>query len=180
MQGSIIIQLEHFFEKQSPENFINLREAVAASPDYAPYASNYMDKVYALLEQEQFEEAKNHLMTVMANWILNPGIHTLASFVFQKLGRDNDARFEYGVSQLFLEGILSTGDGSETRPYLVLHTADEYDVLAHFDRKSQKQALVEKEGRHYDRQECQDGSQIWFDITIPYEHLRRQVLAGQV
>jgi hypothetical protein len=57
VQETIQTHFEHYLQEQSPENFMRLREAVAASPGYASYSGNYKDGAYPLLEAEKFEEA---------------------------------------------------------------------------------------------------------------------------
>lgn len=177
MQESIQAHLERYLQEQSPESFLQLRDAVAASSSYAPYSDSYVETAHSLLKQEKFEEAIDYLMSMMLNWFLNPGIHKLVSFASHKLSKSDDAQFEYTLAMLFLKGILSTGDGSETRPYLVLHIRDEYDVLEHLGKEPVRQSLVNKGNRHYDRQDCKDGSQIWFDVTTPHGYLERRFMS---
>ena len=177
MNDSVRTHLKRYLVEQTTENFLRLRDAVANSPGYQPYADN-MSVVDGLLEQENYEAARSHLMAMMPNLILNPGIHKLISFVLHKLDKTDDSQAEFALGMLFTQGILSTGEGSEAKPYLVLHTSDEYDIMEHLGKQFRKQALVEKGDKHYDRQECEDGSAIWFDVTTPYNHLGRQ-MSGQ-
>jgi len=174
MSESTQVHLERYLQEQSLESFLRLRDAVIASPDYAPYTSNYRSTVGSLLEREKYQEAIDYLMSVMDNWFLNPGIHRLVSFAHYKLGRDEEAGFEYWMYKVMVEGIASTGDGSAESPYLVLHTTDEYDVLEHLGKETRKQALVKGSDKQYDRHDCTDGSQIWFDVTTPYGFLARR------
>ena len=166
--------LERYLADPSPENFRTLQEALVQSPEYAPYSGEPRE-VYPLIEQGQFKTAKDQLMALMPNWFLNPGVHKLLSFIAHKLDDEPAARFEFQLAMILLEGILSTGAGSEDRPYQVLHTADEYDLLEHLDKQSEHQSLVEKDGRHFDRQDCTDGTQLWFDITWPFSHLQQKL-----
>jgi predicted Zn-dependent protease len=165
--------LKNYLKERSAARFLQLRDAVARSPSYAPYASR-LDPAHQLLDQGKFDEARQHLLSLLPNWLLNPGIHQLLSFVHHKLGEDRRAQFERAMAQAMLRGILSTGDGSAARPYLVLRTADEYDVLRHLGKRSRQQALVQEGERRYDRQDCDDGSEIWFDVTVQLAHLGAQ------
>ena len=165
--------IHRFLSDPSPESFRLLQEALAHSREYSPYSGGPAD-VYPLLEQGQFETAKNQLMAMMPNWFLNPGVHKLLSFASHKLGDDHAARLESQLGRILLEGFLSTGDGSEERPYRVLHTADEYDILERLDKRSQRQSLIEKPDRQLDLQDCTDGTRLWFDITWPFSHLQKQ------
>ncbi len=173
MQKSIETFLNRYLQTRTPDSFLQLQEAVAALPEYAPYTDNYGKRATELFQEERFEEVVETLLALMPNWFLNPGIHKLLSLAYHKLGHQESARLEYTLALAFQEGILSTGDGSEERPYRVLHTADEYDVLEHLGKQSHRQSLVDKGSRHYDRQDCPDGP-VWFDITIPYSYLKKQ------
>lgn len=174
MEKSFEADLQRFLEKPSAGRFRNLRNAVSESPDYVPYSGD-LAKGDELLAEGHFEAAKSYLLSLMPNWILNPGIHRLLSFACYQLGQEQVAWFEYEMAMAMLDGILSTGDGSEARPYLVLHTDDEYDVLEHLETRSQGQALVQKGERYCDRHMCDDGSEIWFDVTVPFAHLQGRV-----
>ncbi len=173
MPNSFKDRLNNYLADPSSEHFRLLQEALVHSPEYAPYSSEPRE-VYPLLEQGQFQTAKEQLIALTPNWFLNASIHKLLSFVFHKLGDEQSARFEFQLATILLEGILSTGDGSEDRPYRVLHTADEYDILEHLAKQAKSQSLIEKASRHFDRQDCTDGTQLWFDITWPFSHLQRK------
>jgi hypothetical protein len=147
---------------------MRLREAIAASPDYAPYADS-PENVLSTVGDCNYEEAKSALLSLMGGWLLNPGIHTTLAFAYHKLGDEVGAKLEFELGARCLEGILSTGTGEEASPYLVLHTADEYDVLEHLGKRSLNQALVTTEQRTaYDVHQCEDGTSVWFDVTTPY------------
>ncbi len=166
-------RLNLYLSDPSPEHFRLLQEALAHAPEYQPYSDGPRE-ADQLLEQDQFTAARGQLVALMPNWFLNPGVHQRLSFVWHKLGDERSARFELQLSVILLEGILSTGDGSEDRPYRVLHTADEYDLLRHLNKQPKVQTLVERTERYFDRQECTDGTQLWFDITWPYSYLQKK------
>jgi hypothetical protein len=173
---SVQTHFERYLREQSLESFMRLRDAVIALPGYEPY-SNYKLEAHSLLEKTEFDKAVKYLMSKMPGWLLNPGIHKLLSFAFHKLGDEDKAKSEYALARLFLNAILSTGDGSEARPYLVSSVTDEYDVLEHLGRHLQQQTLIERGDKRYDRFDCKDGSQIWFDITVPLTHFGKMAKA---
>jgi hypothetical protein len=170
MQNSVLERLGKYLQEDTLENFLSLRKAVAESAAYDPYADD-LDTAEALLEQGQLEELAERLLSAMGNRILNPSAHMMASFVFRKLSDEQRADTELGLARVVLEGILSTGDGSQERPYLVLCTADEYDVLERLGKQVSQQSLVEKDGKHFDRHACQDGTEVWFDVTTQLSRL---------
>lgn len=149
---------------QSINSFMQVRDALIASSDYKPYTSDKL-KIRHLVEQEQFQEALDYLLSVMGNWLLNPDAHELASYISYRLGQQDLAKLEYTVAQLCLKDILSTGDGSKDSPFLILHIDDEYDVLRYLNKKRENQTLFEADGRRYDVLTCEDSTTIWFDVT---------------
>ena len=174
MDAAIIAGLKGFIEEETPESFLRLRDAMAASPGYAPYRDS-PDRADSLIDRGDFANAKVVLLSLMPSYFLNPGIHLRLSFVLHKLGDEKGAGAEFGLGMRCMEGILSTGSGDRARPYLVLHTDDEYDLLEHQSKKSTQQALVQKDDRSFDVHTCEDGSEVWFDITIPYSYLARSM-----
>lgn len=165
--------IKRFIEDPSQENFLQLRAVIISSPAYSPYSTDYNETTGQLMAQEQYNEVVDYLMSLMDNWFLNPGIHIMLAFVQHKSGRENEARFEHSIATHIFNGILSTGDGSEANPYLVLRTADEYDLMIHLGKKSTQQALITKGEKHFDRHDCMDGSELWFDVTTQLEHMKR-------
>lgn len=99
------------------------------------------------------------------NHLLSPGAHLKLALIYQQLGRDAEMERERVIANLCLEGILSTGDGSAERPYLVTRTSDEYDVLAASNLNPVSQTLRLVEGRRLDVLTTREGSEICFDVT---------------
>jgi hypothetical protein len=111
----------------------------------------------------------------MGNLMLSPRAHQLLGFLHHKLGDEQRANMEMMIGIVCVEGILTTGDGSQESPYLVLRTSDEYDVLEHFEKQLQQQSLLHRDGRNFDRIECTDGTTYWFDITDAYNQLGKSI-----
>jgi hypothetical protein len=165
--------LEDYLLQPSSKRFLSLRDEIAASPHYAPYA-DYGAGVRPFMEKGDFEKAKDAVMAAMPGFLLNPGIHLYALHIYHELGREENARFEDFLIAMCIKGILSTGDGSKQQPYLVLSVTDEYDLLGFFKRRPLKQSLVDNNGRRCDCFDFEDGSQLWFDVDTPYMHQAKQ------
>jgi hypothetical protein len=178
MDELVRTKFNDYLGDRTAEKFLELRDTMIASPDYDPY-NVYRDTAVPLLQQEKFQEALDYLASRMPAWLLNPGIHKLASFALHKLGRTSDASFEYRLAEALLEGILSTGDGSKAHPYYVTSVVDEYDVLEHLGQELQRQTLVEKDACRYDLLACKDGTQVWFDVTDPLTHFEKMLEAAK-
>ena len=101
----------------------------------------------------------------MPNWILNPGIHFVAAQAFRELGDTERAESEAETGRALLGGLLMTGDGSPERPYIVLRAADEYDVLASMGLRCRAHQVAYRSGRAYDALACDDGRDVWIDVS---------------
>jgi Domain of unknown function (DUF4919) len=170
MDDRTTVLFRNYVTKPSIDNYLQLREAVAASPEYAPYGTS-PDKACPLFDEGKFEEATALLRELIGNFLLNPRLHQFLSFAWHQQGNEDKAGFEFGIAKRCLDGILLTGSGEKEKPYLVLHVEDEYDVLRHLQKKPQTQSLVRDAERAYDVFQCEDGSSIWFDISIPHGYL---------
>ena len=171
---SLMSLFEAFLAEPTAERFLALRDVVSALPDYEPYGP-WLSDAWELFDAGRFEAARDYLQSLMPNWLLSPRAHALLSFAHSKAGHSAKAKAEMWVSAQLLESILSTGDGSEERPYLVLQTADEYHVLEHLGKTAQQQSLVPKgESLCYDKQACADGDVVWFDVSPLFASLARK------
>ena len=111
----------------------------------------------------------------MPNLLLSPRAHLCAAMIAESEGDEERRRMEGAVAYACVQGILSTGDGTKQRPYVVTRTSDEYDVLQFLGKELESQSLLEEEDRHYDQLRCKDGSEMWFDVTDPLGRLGNQL-----
>src|SRR5262245_31281261 len=112
-----------FLESPTRETYLAVHEAVSTSEQYSPY-SNEMDSIDDLLEQERYADIRAQISESMPNLLLSPRAHLLLGLVSDRTGDEKGAQMERFIATACAEGILSTGDGSRERPYLVLRTSD--------------------------------------------------------
>lgn len=151
-------------EDPSRENYLRLWEAVTTAPDYAPYDDPY-SPIETALEAGDNDAAKAAVIDVISRWALSPRIHMLASITAQRLGDEEQAKFEAMFCARCIHAMLATGDGSTESPYLVTCTADEYDLLSHLGKELETQSLAQEGETTFDVMKCKDGSEIHFDVT---------------
>lgn len=156
------------------ENYLAVSKRISEHPSYEPY-DNGLENMNSLLAVGDHKGAIAKFGDLMPNWLLSPGIHMLQAVAYKRTGREKEFEVEMQIAFTLITAILATGDGSQARPYTVNRTRDEYDVLMHLKKEPAGQALHQKDGRHYDSISCDDGTEIWFDITVPYEHMRKQM-----
>jgi hypothetical protein len=132
-----------------------------------------MSSIHELLDQGRYGDARTRLSESMPNLLLSPRAHLVLALIAEKTGDEKGSQMERYIASSCAEGILATGDGSKGSPYVVLRTSDEHDVVQYLGKEFTRQALINEEARHYDVITCADGSELWFDITIPYNRLQQ-------
>ena len=160
------------------ESFLKVRAALVASADYDPYSSD-LDDIVELVEQEKFDEAKTAIAKAERKLLLSARFHWQAVVVADKTGQDDEAVAEFKKQQACLTGILSTGDGTEKRPYFVTRIDDEYDLLRHLKKQMARQSLRHRDDRSFDVLDTADGQEIWFDITDVFATLAKKFGGGK-
>lgn len=159
-----------FLQQPSPESFGKVRRLILESPHYAPY-SKQLDEIDALIQEGSFERAREAVQAAMPNFLLSPRAHIYAAFLARQRGDKEAERIEGYLATLCAQAILTTGDGSEERPYLVMRVSDEYDVLRFLEKDLASPSLVTKGEKHLDRVTLTGGEVLWFDISDAYQRL---------
>lgn len=166
-----------FLQSPSPESFRAIRDAVAGHPKYDGYSRDLsaMEEAY---QQKRYADVKAAFGGAQPNLLLSPGAHLLLSMALRDEGDAKNADLERFICYRCVEGIQSTGDGTRERPWPVLRTSDEYDVLGALGKQFSGQALAHENGRSYDKMTCADGSELWFDVTDMFAALARRMNEG--
>lgn len=94
-------------------------------------------------------------------WRLCSRYHFLLARAAELQGDDEELELERFQLSACLEGVLATGDGSESSPFQVVHTSDIYDVLHTLKRSPVAQQLVLSADTRLDAIRCDDESE-WF------------------
>ena len=167
-------------------SFTALRHAWAASPEYAPYGSDadeHADSMRAALERSDWARAVREADAALAvNW-LDAGTHVMKAYAVRQLGDAEAAYRERMVAAQIVQSVADSGEGTQQSPFVVVTVAEEYAYLRMhgFERRTQSLGRC---GNH----ECDvvqainpDTSEtrtFYFDITLPYAHLRRAFDGG--
>jgi hypothetical protein len=159
-----------FLKEPSYENFVRVRNLVLAHPSYDPYG-NQLNEAMKLLDASDWQGFIDEGRKLIPNYLLSPRFHLARSFALKQMKDEDTAEMEAAMYVCCTEGIRSTGDGSEDKPWLVMRTLDEYDMLEQMGKKSAGQSLHKKDGKSLDRIQCEDGSAYWFDISDAFKKL---------
>lgn len=166
-----------FLTTPTAEKFRAIRDAIAKHPSYDGYSNDLRDMEDAF-QQKRFADVKTAFAQAQPNLLLSPAAHLLLSMSLKEEGNEKGSEMERFICFRCVEGIQTTGDGTQEKPYLVLRTSDEYDVLSALGKQLQSQALVHDQGKSYDKLTCADGSELWFDITDMLGKMAARMNAG--
>lgn len=159
---------EVFLESPTCRRFLTLRELVIGEADYVPAMSTLLELESLLRagrhEQLQYRQVQCRVEELLPAWALCPRLHYLAGCAAEGLGDTEELELCRFLSQTCVEGILSTGDGSQRRPWLATYPTDASDCLAHMRLSIESQRLVESDSGLRDVVTACDGRTFWFDV----------------
>jgi hypothetical protein len=157
-------QLTAFVERPSRETYLAVRDAVLREAPL-PIVAADLAELDRLLDQEEYDAVLDRIDALPVSKVLAPRVHYLAAEAAAGR-RDAEAiELERSLFVLTLQGLLATGDGTRDNPYIVCHATDEYDVLAALGREAARQSLVGLGSKLFDVLTCDDGREVWFDVT---------------
>jgi hypothetical protein len=157
-----------FLGSPSRDTYLAAREAIVKSDRYEPY-SRVLEVTAGQLSAGEYHLARESILAAMSNLVLSPTAHLLLSIAADKIGDQKGAQIEREIATTCFKGILTTGDGSRTNPYLIVRISDEYDVVLYLGTQLKEQSLVLEGGKNLDHVVCVDGSEFWFDITDAFD-----------
>lgn len=157
----------HLFEQwanhPTREGLERLQDAVQSEPLYDAYR-DLTGIVTPLLDEARYAAALAALLEVMPAHVLSPGAHAMLARAHEGLGSHARADMERRLMKLTMQVILHSGDGTAIRPYVVLATSDEYDVLEVLGFQRSTQATTDADGRLVDVFTAPDGRQVHFEL----------------
>src|SRR3954451_13572853 len=118
-----------FLSNPTLDTFRAVREIVVKAANYDGYSHDFrkMEEAY---QQKRFADVKSAFAQAQPNLLLSPGAHLLLSMTLKEEGNAKGSEMERFICFRCVEGIKLTGDGTQGKPYLVLRTSDEYDMLS--------------------------------------------------
>jgi hypothetical protein len=162
-----------YLNKSSVENFLAVRQKVAESDRYAPY-SNELNELTANLIAGDPQAAIGCFWRTFPSLLLSPSANLTMSKAYHSMGQENEATVEKTIAYQLIKSILATGKGTKKKPYAVMRVEDEYDVLAALRKQAGRQCLMIGDSGVLDLQQCLDGSEVYFDITLMYGRIGKE------
>ena len=160
--------ISDFFDSPTKESYLKAHETIVSSDRFDPGMIDVFDDIYTLADEGKHAEAIELLNKSMDNLALSPLAHHMLFQLYSILDQQEQSIEAFDKYLACIDGIKSTGDGSEHAPYIVVRVSDERDVLAELEKTPGGQRLITVDDRHFDVIECDDDSVYWFDITSAY------------
>ena len=147
----------------SLQKYLVAVETLQGSSCYSPYSSELCE-VNRLIESNNLDCAHQFLLKNSCNLILSPIFHMTMAFFFNRQRQVKKMKYSYLIATNCIKGILSSGDGTKEKPYLITRVSDEHDVLNYLGKTLTLQSLVKVEDKAYDRLQCVDKTVLWFEL----------------
>ncbi|MDX1945598.1 MAG: hypothetical protein SFU86_09320 [Pirellulaceae bacterium] len=167
-------QFSRFVELPSRENYLAACRAVLRRAELPLVAIDLAD-LEQLLDAGEFQEVLDRIDSLPASKALSPRVHFFAAEAAEALGDLETGEVERFLFVLCLKGLLATGDGSQSAPYVVCHATDEHDVLEALAHEPAGQTLLADATQMLDMITCTDGRQVWFDVSAIFPRPARRV-----
>lgn len=159
----------------------------ATRPEYDPYKSDHV--AYAMLKEtlkgdtlteENWQQAVEIVDKYLKDDPTNLRFHMYKQNVYSELyGEESEEAYNAYIQVVMLySAIVSTGDGkSQETAFHVICVPDEYALMGMFGLVPKGQALLEKNGRSYDRMDLEENEYgleaLYFDITVSFEAMNK-------
>ena len=169
MDSELRDQFKRFFGSPTGHAFVSLRARIANSSQYDGW-SDAISWAIELDKEGKPEEARQTLRSSMGSFLLSPQAHRVLAILNVKLANMKAAVMHSRVADACFEGMVCSGKGSKSEPYLVLHMSDVFDILGHLEKQYDLSRVDPKQFQGLGAVECSDGTQIWFDTKEMYEN----------
>ncbi|PRB00323.1 hypothetical protein CQ046_19380 [Chryseobacterium sp. MYb7] len=157
-----------FLTDPTKETFLKCRELVINDPEYDPYSED-IENIQDLLNEGKFEEVIRY---TNVNILLSPRAHIYKYFAYKELGDEKGRSIEMTIAQLIFECLEKTGSGTKDSPYIITRISDERDLVRHhLNKQDVSQNLIKDGDKIMDALTLEDGTQLYFDIKVPYQRL---------
>lgn len=156
--------LQRFVAQPSRENYLLARAALLAASTRTLDAAQ-LDALALLADAGDIPGLAAALDALPPIAALVPRVHYYAALAAEARQDADDLELERMLLVICLRALLMTGDGSPELPYVVSAVSDEYDLLDSLELCPGSQTLVHRGDGTLDVIQCEDGSEIWFDVS---------------
>lgn len=151
-----------WLDSPSTAHLAGLHMAIQSQPNYTT-SPNFIPAAEAL-RAGAYQKALDALSSWLPGAFLSPLAHGMLAQALTGLGRTRAAELERRLARAALVTIFNSGDGSRTRPWIVLRVSDEYDIVSALGERAEVQAPVVASEQLFDRITTDRGRTHWFEM----------------
>ena len=134
-------------------NFRDLRLAFTKTNAYAPYKKDpNSESMWKAHKEGNYAEAFKYAQQVLENNYVAVDAHIIAAIACGHLGKTKEEEYHRFIEIGLLQSIYDSGDGrGPDTAFVVISITEEYSLLNAMGIRSDRQELIELDGKHYDR-----------------------------
>lgn len=147
------------------ENYLRVFDRLRASSFYDP-ASTALDTMTTLINKGDNIGVIDCYKDANPNYVITPEAAIILSMAHKNTGNLKLATIFANAADSACKGIKSTGDGTQQRPYLLIHSRGIDGFIAFgLQKEAASSRTFQDGGRLLVAVKCKDGSEIFCDIT---------------
>ena len=156
--------LQAFVAEPSKKSYLRAREELLTASERILDAT-LLDPLTLLHDAGDMTGLSAALAALPPIAALTPRVHYYAALAAEARHDDDDLELERMLLVVCLRALLMTGDGSPEQPYVVSALCDENDLLESLELAPETRRLVHRGDSVFDVVTCDEGSEIWFDVS---------------
>jgi len=152
-----------FLTQPTAKNYLRVRQRIF-SYRRRPDASELV-QLAELFETGQFATLLQQARKLLPRWSLCPRFYRLTGLAALETGDQEAAQVDKLLYDCCLQGILATGDGSQSRPFWVTYTVDPDEVLDHLGQEARVRYVARGVTGTCEVVETARGTELWFSFA---------------
>lgn len=163
-------------------DYAALRYSYTKSAGYNPYdkQDEAREALGTAMNEHDYATAINHAQAVLEKNYLDMEAHFFINIAYRELKNTERYLFHAAVLKGLIGSLYASGNGQSVETaYKVISTDEEYFMLRINRYNVKRQALLQKDGIHYDEMEVEDEtgarSKIYFNVEYPFNWLNQQL-----
>lgn len=161
-----------YLRSPSRDTWLELRHATIHAHDFDPSA-RYLDTLDQMMEDDLWDEVRVHLDKATPSYLASPRFHLQAARVHREWEEDAQAEQELEIAVKLANGMLASGNGSPSAPYLVTRNSDGADLCMRLGKEPLGYEPKRRADRLMEVFTTDDGGELWIDLTEAYQRTAR-------
>lgn len=166
--------MKEVYTSPASYDFKNALLLHSQSRDYDPYFEDkpLREELSKELESKNYPKVIEAAYNILKKKPFDIESHVMVSQAAFKLDKKELFHFHNFIASSLVDRIIRSGDGKNYHTaYKIYYPEDEIAVFTFLRKYPKERVNQEKYSRAYDVYSFEDGTQMFFDITIPFTHI---------